>query len=58
MFDGVSVPHAEGEVVPPALAVSDEEGPVVVLRKQELLLSLNTLDLPEIPARNGNVFMR
>ena len=57
MFDGVSVPHAEGEVVSPALAVSDEEGPVVVLRKQKLLLCLNTLDLPEIPAGNRNVFL-
>merc|ERR1719219_1597013 len=31
MFDGVSVPHTQREVVPPTLAVSDEEGSVFVL---------------------------
>ena len=55
MLDGVPVPDAQGEVVPPALTVSDEEGPVIVLRKQEFLLCLNTLDLAEIPAKNANV---
>ena len=31
MFDGVSVPDTQREIVPPTLAVSDQEGSVFVL---------------------------
>merc|ERR1719219_2661825 len=32
MFDGVTVPDTQREIVPPTLAVSDQEGSVFVLR--------------------------
>ena len=49
MFDSVSIPHTEGEVIPPALTVSDEVSTMLILCKQKLLLSFNTLDFTKIP---------
>ena len=49
VLDGVPVPHLKTVVVPPALRVSDQEGPVVVMLQQKFLLRLNPLDLAKIP---------
>ena len=49
VFDGVSIPDGEGEVVATRLGVSDEESSVLVLLQQQLLLSLYPLDLSKIP---------
>ena len=49
VLDGVVVPDRQGEVIPPGLRVSDQEGAVFILTQQQLLLSLQSLNLPEIP---------
>jgi len=49
VLDRVAVAHGERVVVAPGLAVADEEGAVLVLRHEQLLLRLQTLDLAEIP---------
>ena len=49
VLDGVAVPDGERVVVPAGLGVPDEEGPVLVLLQQQLLLRLNPLDLAEVP---------
>ena len=49
VLDSVSIPHTEGEVIPPAFTVSNKVCSVLILCKQKLLLSLNTLDLSKIP---------
>ena len=54
MFDSVSISDREREVVPPRLRVSDQERSVLILTKQELLLSFESLDLSEIPPERQN----
>ena len=56
MFDGVSIPDGEGEVVATGLGVSDEESSVLVLLQQQLLLGLYPLDLPKIPPATRDIF--
>ena len=50
VLDGVAVPNREREVVPSRLGVPDEEGAVLVLGHQQLLLRLDALDLAEVPS--------
>lgn len=45
----VAVSHREGVVVVSALGVADQEGAVLVLGQQQLLLRLYPLDLAEVP---------
>ena len=56
VFDGVAVPDGERVVVPAGLGVADEEGPVLVLLQQQLLLGLYPLDLPKIPPATRDIF--
>ena len=58
VFDGVSIPDGEGEVVATRLGVSDEESSVLVLLQQQLLLSLYPLDLSKIPSEKKNMNLR
>ena len=53
VLDGVAVPHGEGVVVAAGLGVADEEGAVLVLREEQLLLGLHALDLAEVPSGKG-----
>lgn len=39
----------------PALGISYQEGAVVVLRQQQLLLRLDSLDLSKVPSANARV---
>ena len=55
MLDSVAVPDGEGEVVPPGLGVPDEEGSVFILTQEQLLLCLQSLYLPEVPAETRNI---
>ncbi len=50
VLDGVAVPDWERVIVPPGLGVADEEGAVLVLSNQQLLLGLNPLDLAKVPS--------
>ena len=54
MFDSVSISDWEREVVPPRLRVSDQERSVLILTKQQLLLSFESLYLSKIPPERQN----
>ena len=54
VLDGVAVPYGKRIIVSPRLRVPDEEGAVLVLRQQQLLLGLHALDLAEVPSATND----
>ena len=55
VLDSVAVSYRERVIVPSGLRVADEEGAVLVLSHQQLLLSLDPLDLAEVPSKRIKV---